>query len=134
MEPSKRAFVRQRAGSRCEYCKLPENAVPYMVFHVDHIIAKQHLDELSDDPQGLAWACSECNYHKGPNLASIDPQSKSQVSLFDPRNDDWDQHFELVNGAIVGRTAVGRATARLLNMNSPRIIRLRLELIELGEF
>jgi hypothetical protein len=98
---------------------MPENAVPYMVFHVDHIIAKQHLDELSDDPLGLAWACSECNYHKGPNLASIDPQSKSQVALFDPRNDDWERHFELVNGVIVGRTAVGR----VLSVSMPELWR-----------
>lgn len=134
MDARTRVFVRQRAGNRCEYCRLPEDAVPYLVYHVDHIVAKQHLDELTDDPRGLAWACSECNYHKGPNLVSIDPHSKNQAALYHPRNDDWDEHFKIENGTIVGRTAVGRATARLLNMNASRLVRLRRELIELGGF
>jgi hypothetical protein len=58
------------------------------VYHLDHIIAKQHLDEVADDPRMLAWACSECNYHKGPNLVSIDPQTGLQITLFNPRVDD----------------------------------------------
>lgn len=82
MDAPTRELVRQRAGQRCEYCHLRESAVPYLVFHVDHIIAKQHLDEVSDDPQYLAWACSECNYHKGPNLASIDPESNKAGNAF----------------------------------------------------
>ena len=63
MDARTRALVRERAGNRCEYFRFSEAAVPYLVFHVDHIIAKQHVDEVSDDPEGLAWACSECNYH-----------------------------------------------------------------------
>ena len=134
MDARIRELVRQTAGQRCEYCHFPERAVPYLVFHVDHIIAKQHLDEASDDPQSLAWACSECNYHKGPNLVSIDPQTKKQAELFDPRRDDWNEHFTIDRGMIVGLTPMGRATARLLNMNAPRLVRLRRELIEQGEF
>ena len=51
MDPGTRELVRQRAGLRREYCHLPENLVPYLVYHVDHIVAKQHLDEVSDDPE-----------------------------------------------------------------------------------
>ena len=91
---------------------------PVPRFHVDHIIAKQHLDEVSDDPQSLAWACSECNYHKG----------------FSARRDDWNDHFTVEQGMLVGLTPSGRATARLLNMNAPRLVRLRRELIEQAEF
>jgi len=134
MDARTRELVRQRAGQRCEYCHLRESAVPYLIFHVDHIVAKQHLDEASDDPLSLAWACSECNYHKGPNLASIDPQTKDQVGLFNPRLDDWHFHFTVEDDRIVGLTPAGRATARLLNMNEPRLVRLRRELINAGEF
>ena len=108
--------------------------MPYLVFHVDHIIAKQHIDEVSDDPELLAWACSECNYHKGPNLVSIDPMSKKQTDLFNPRQDDWNDHFQMDAGSIVGLTSKGRATARLLNVNTPRLVRLRRELVAQGEF
>ena len=134
MDARTRKLVRERADQRCEYCRFRESAVPYLVFHVDHIIAKQHLDEVSDDPQSLAWACSECNYHKGPNLVSIDPDTKQQTGLFNPRLDDSNIHFTVRAGRIVGITATGRATARLLNMNSPRLVRLRRELIDQGEF
>ncbi len=134
MDAQTRELVRQRAGQRCEYCHLPESAVPYLVFHVDHIVAKQHLDDVSDDAQSLAWACSECNYHKGPNLVSIDPRTKQQVGLFNPRRDDWNFHFAVDDGKIVGLTAAGRASARLLNMNAPRLVRLRHELIDQGLF
>ncbi len=134
MDANTRELVRSRASQRCEYCHFSELAVPYLVFHVDHIIAKQHLDEISDDPQSLAWACSECNYHKGPNLVSIDPQTKQQVELFDPRRDDWNSNFAIDAGIIVGVSPKGRATARLLNMNAPRLVRLRRELIEQSAF
>ncbi len=134
MDAQTRELVQQRAGQRCEYCHLPESAVQYLVFHDDHIVAKQHLDDVSDDPQSLAWACSECNYHKGPNLVSIDPQTKQQVGLFNPRMDDWNFHFAVDDGKIVGLTAAGRASARLLNMNAPRLVRLRHELIDQGQF
>jgi hypothetical protein len=134
MDAKTRDFVRRRAGHRCEYCHFPERVLPYLVFHVDHIVAKQHVDEISDDPQSLAWACSECNYHKGPNLASIDPDSKQQANLYNPRHDKWNEHFTIGEGLIVGLTPTGRATARLLNMNAPRLVRLRRELIEHDKF
>lgn len=134
MDERTRELVRKRAGRRCEYCHLPESGVPYLVFHVDHIIAKQHVDEVSDDPEGLAWACSECNYHKGPNLVSIDPETREQVSIFHPRSDDWESHFAVEDGRIAGLTPIGRATARLLSMNSPRLVRLRRELVEQGDY
>src|ERR1700741_720808 len=111
MDARTRELVRQRAGQRCEYCHFREQAVPYLVFHVDHIIARQHLDEVSDDPQSLAWACSECNYHKGPNLISIDPQTKEQAPLFNPRNDTWHDHFTTAGGVLAGRRPPGRAPA-----------------------
>jgi hypothetical protein len=134
MDAKTRELIRQRAGERCEYSHFRQSAVPYLVFHVDHIVARQHLDEVSDDPAELAWACSECNYHKGPNLASIDPTTLAQVDLFNPRIDAWDANFVVDHGTIVGLTPKGRATARLLNMNAPRLVRLRRELLTLGEF
>lgn len=129
MDAKIREFVRERADHRCEYCRIAEENVPYLVFHVDHIVARQHIDIISDDPAALAWACSHCNYHKGPNLSSIDPETLSQVDLFNPRRDDWSLHFGIDTGRIVGLTPQGRATARLLNMNSPRLVRLRRELV-----
>jgi 5-methylcytosine-specific restriction endonuclease McrA len=122
--PDTRQAVRLRANDHCEYCRLPQ-AASVLSFHVDHIVAKQHLDEVVDDPEFLCLACSRCNAYKGPNLSSIDPATGEIVRLFHPREDDWDDHFELREGQIEARTAIGRATVRLLNMNAPQRVELR---------
>jgi hypothetical protein len=36
MDPAAHNLVRQRAGERCEYCRLPENAIQ-IPFHVEHV-------------------------------------------------------------------------------------------------
>jgi hypothetical protein len=69
MDSALRAFVRERAGCRCEYCQLHENDADFLSFHVEHIIAKQHGG--ADDPQTLCFACAECNWAKGPNLSGL---------------------------------------------------------------
>ncbi len=42
MKRPQRQFVRERAGRRCEYCHIPDAALPAASFHVEHILAKQH--------------------------------------------------------------------------------------------
>jgi len=130
MDAATRDFVRRRAGNRCEYCRIPQEAAPFISFHVEHIIAKQHGGEDQDDPSGLAYACDRCNAFKGPNLSSIDPETGGKVDLFDPRIDDWEDHFVVLDGLIKGRSPSGRATARLLNMNAPRRVELRHQWME----
>ncbi len=123
MDRQTRGLVRARAGNECEYCRLPQLATPFVAFHVEHIMPKQHGG--SDDPAGLALACDRCNGHKGPNLTSIDPDTGALVSLFNPRKDGWDDHFVSRDGYVHGVSPVGRATVRLLNMNAPRRVELR---------
>lgn len=123
MTPAIRESIRRRAGERCEYCLLPESAHDAIAFHVEHIIALQHGG--TDDKSNLALACDRCNAYKGPNIASIDPASGATVRLYNPRLDRWLDHFIAVNFVIAGRTAIGRASVRLLNMNAPRRVQLR---------
>ena len=111
---------------------MPQEVTPFIAFHVEHVIARQHLDDENDDPAGLAYACDRCNAFKGPNLSSIDPATGDKVDLFDPRTDFWSEHFSFSNGMIVGLTSVGRATARLLNMNAARRVELRLQWLDEG--
>jgi 5-methylcytosine-specific restriction endonuclease McrA len=118
-----RELVRDRAGNTCEYCRLHQSATPLITFHLEHILPKQHGG--SDDPARLALACDRCNAYKGPTLTSIDPDTGAVAPLFNPREDDWDEHFELREGYVRGKTPVGRATVRLLNMNAPRRVALR---------
>lgn len=110
-----RAQVRERAQGLCEYCRLPEEA-DAITFEVDHITAEQHGGPT--ELENLAYTCFECNRYKGPNLASVDPQTSEISLLFHPRKHVWDEHFALnPNGTFSGRTSTGRATIRLLKLN-----------------
>jgi HNH endonuclease len=123
MDATARDFVHTRAGDCCEYCGLPQSAIPVEIFHIEHVRAKQHGG--SDDPSNLALACAHCNLRKGPNLTGIDPVTDQIVPLFNPRLDDRSEHFVLSGAIIIGLTPLGRATVQVLAMNSRRQLRNR---------
>lgn len=131
MDAGTRDLVRQRAGQRCEYCLLPE-AFDALPFHIDHIIAQVHGG--TNEVNNLCWACTQCNLHKGTNLASIDPDTKARVNLFNPRQDSWRDHFTIQDSRIAGLTTIGRATVRLLDMNGVPQFELRRELLDQGDY
>ncbi len=132
MDAPTRIFVQQRSGNRCEYCGMPQDATPFIPFHVEHIIARQHVEADSNDPSRLAFSCDRCNAYKGPNISSVDPATGEVVQLFNPRTDVWSDHFVASKGFVIGLSSVGRATSRLLNMNHPRRVELRLQWLEEG--
>src|SRR3972149_2352456 len=109
MDDSIRSAVAARAGYCCESCRLHEEDDVYS-FHVEHIIALKHGG--SDDLGNLAYACQQCNLHKGSNLSGIDPGTGAAVELFHPRRDSWPDHFTLDGLRFVGLTPAGRATIR----------------------
>jgi len=123
MKPSTRASVQERAGHRCEYCQLHQEDSPLAVMHVEHIIPRIHGG--TDDLDNLALACVDCNLHKGPNLVGIDPETERVTDLFHPRRHRWEDHFEWRGIYLVGKTAIGRTTVRVLNMNSEDQLALR---------
>jgi 5-methylcytosine-specific restriction endonuclease McrA len=131
MEATLRNLVRQRAGNRCEYCRLHQTHVPYSTFHIDHIIPRKHGG--SDNPSNLALACNRCNRHKGSNLTGIDPESGTIIPLFHPRNDTWVDHFAFREALIVGLTPIGRATVYVLNINARERMQLRTKLLARGQ-
>jgi hypothetical protein len=126
MDAATRNPVRRRAGEQCEYCGLSQDDVPFVTFHVDHIIPKQHGG--TGDPSNLALACHHCNLHKGTNLTGIDPDTGQVVALFSPRDPAWYEHFEVRGILIAGLTPTGRATVRVLGMNTVDRLELRAEL------
>jgi hypothetical protein len=121
--------VRERADERCEYCRIPQFALP-LPFQIDHILAEQHEGKTVSG--NLALACPHCNRYKGPNIAGVDPESGQLVRLFHPRNDRWPEHFEFEGGRVVGKTPVGRATVQVLAMNAKEPLLFRIELLHTG--
>ena len=123
MDTSTRVLVRERAGNRCEYCQLHQDDSPLATLHVEHIIPKKHSG--SDDINNLALACIDCNLHKGSNLTGIDPETDEVTELFHPRRHRWMDHFVLKGIYIIGKTAIGRTTVRVLSMNTDDQLALR---------
>lgn len=124
--------VRQRAGDRCEYCRLTQDYELGRRFHIEHVIAKQHRG--LDDVENLALSCRICNAHKGTNLASIDPDTNVLTRLYHPRKDRWEEHFVIDGVRILGITAIGRTTVWLLEMNLDSRLELRSLMQEDGEW
>lgn len=119
-----RLIVRDRAGNRCEYCQKRQDESPLITLQIEHIIPRKHGGK--DDFENLALACADCNLHKSSDLAGIDPATNLLTLLFHPRTDRWDDHFRWDGLRIVGSTAVGRTTVRVLDLNSPTRLRVRL--------
>jgi hypothetical protein len=77
----------------------------------------------------------EPNLKKGPNIASVDPETGSVVALYHPRHHLWREHFSSAfDGALNGLTAEGRVTVYLLDMNGEDRIHLRALLLRRGRY
>lgn len=80
----------------------------------------------------LALACADCNWAKGADLAAFDPLTGQLVTLFNPRQQNWFEHFRLDGAVIVPLTPTARATANLLRFNEQQRVEERLALQKLG--
>jgi len=126
-----RKLVIERAKNRCEYCLLPES-VSLHKHEPDHIVPLQHGGQT--DVNNLTLSCMRCNRYKGPNVGSFDPETGNLVPFFNPRTQDWANHFEL-NGAIIRpRTAEARVTVKIFRMNDENRVLERQRLIEASLF
>ena len=127
-----RRLVRQRAGNCCEYCRISQTG-QLVGFQIDHIIAIKHGGTDTDD--NLCLACYECNIYKGPNVAALDPLTREATKLFDPRQQNWDNHFQINSDATLsGLTPEGRATILVLRMNDDERVAQRVGELLLGEY
>jgi hypothetical protein len=73
---------------------------------------------------------------KGSNVSVISPDSNTEVRLFNPRNEQWHQHFlaDPDSGIVNGITDIGKATVEKLMMNSASQLAARKLWIRLGLF
>ncbi|GAB4495682.1 MAG: hypothetical protein OHK0019_25420 [Saprospiraceae bacterium] len=110
-----RKFVAERAAFRCEYCRIAESDSNYAYHHLEHIISRQHGG--SDEADNLAYSCSIGNWKKGNKVATLLEKGGSFVPLFNPRTDDWFDHFAVENGVIIAKTPIGAATVKSLDLN-----------------
>lgn len=118
-----------RARRRCEYCQLSQ-AGQEATFHIDHV------NPISEGGgtllENLALACVSCSLRKGARRMALDHHSKLLVPLFDPRTQNWSDHFLWTGHRISGTTPGGRATVHLLKMNRQLMMAIRIEESALG--
>lgn len=117
--------VRERAGDRCEYCRLAQRGQE-ATFHVDHVFPRKNGGQTTWD--NLALACVSCSLRKGARTNAADPVTDEVVAIFDPRKELWENHFEVLGDfTIRGKTSTGRATVELLKLNRSVAMSIRYE-------
>ena len=129
-KPDARETVELRGGRRCEYCRAPQPATGVR-YHLD--VFPQSLGG-TDDLDNLALACPTCNYYKSNHLLGIDEDGVTGRPLFNPRKDQWHEHFEydLTTLRLKGKTAQGKGTINRLKMSYPFQIEARRLWVDLG--
>lgn len=87
---------------------------------MDHILP-QSLGG-SDELENLALSCRRCNERRYNFTSGIDPKTQEEVLLFNPRKQQWSEHFIWASDGIkiLGKTPTGRATCYRLDMNDER--------------
>lgn len=119
-----RRFVIQRAEDRCEYFGLSQAGQVAMI-HIDHIVPEIAGGATIAD--NLALACVSCSLRKGARQQIKDPETGEVVSIFNPRQQIWKEHFGWKGFEVVGLTATGRATIAALNLNRSIMLAIRAE-------
>jgi hypothetical protein len=119
IDAAMRQFIRERARGLCEYCHSPER-ISANRFTCDHVLPRSlgGLDELGN----LALACRRCNERRYNFVGGFDPVTKTVQPLFNPRTQNWSEHFAWTSNAveILGISALGRATVSRLDLNDTR--------------
>ena len=116
--------ITERANRICEYCRSPLDYSPQS-FDIEHILPVALGGKTTID--NLALACGGCNSCKYTKVEVIDPVTQIVVPLYHPRQQHWSEHFLWSADCleVIGRTAIGRATVVLLQLNRTGLINLR---------
>ena len=117
-----RETVRQRAGHRCEYCKV-HSAAQCAPFYADHVhpVSRGGPDGVDN----RAFSCPACNLSKSNHVTLVDPETGHGVPVFNPRTDRWSDHFRFEGYMLVGLTPIGRAMIAAFDLNSTQYIFIR---------
>lgn len=111
-----RRQVAREALYRCGYCLSPE-AIVGEPMEFDHLIPLSRGGRTTR--QNLWLACSQCNDFKSDRVQARDPVTGKVVRLFNPRRDDWNDHFRWIDAGlrVEGTTPIGRAMVTALKLN-----------------
>ncbi len=124
--------VRAAARDRCGYCLSPQKLVMARL-EIEHVVPRSKGG--GNDESNLWLSCPLCNRFKSDHTEWIDAVTGLSVPLFNPRMQDWFEHFQWTTDGlrIIGKTPMGRATASLLRLaDDPDAILVRSFWVEAG--
>lgn len=110
------------AQNRCGYC-LSQQRYTMSKLEIEHIHPK-HLGG-TDTEENLWLSCGLCNRYKRVQTEGFDNETQSFAKLFNPRTQNWSEHFAWNDAEIIGLTAIGRATVKVLKMNNEIAVEVR---------
>ena len=99
---------------------------------MDHIVSRKHRGSTSAG--NLALAYLRCNVAKGTDIGALAGKPPQLQKLFHPRQDRWNDHFQLAGVRIIPLTVTGAATIRLLQLNASDRLLLRRTLQKAGRY
>lgn len=116
---------------RCCYCLTSEENSG-IAMTIDHIIPRSKGGD--NRFENVCLACRSCNEYKGNNTTTIDPIMGENIPLFNPRQQQWKEHFSWsADGTKVeGLTPIGRGTVIALRMNHAVIVSARRRWVSSG--
>jgi hypothetical protein len=90
------------------------------------------LDSMADwmRRRTWLWRISTATSTKGRTSPALIPESNQTVRLFHPRKDRWQDHFAWRGVELAGLTAIGSTTVRVLKINAPRRLGLRISVLK----
>ena len=126
-----RQRVAESSKHRCGYC-LSQQEYSIDKFEIEHIVPLA-LGGTNDE-SNLWLSCGGCNNHKWMKISGIDPASGETVPLFNPRAEQWVEHFcwDETGVFVIGLTPVGRATVVTLQLNNQLAVRVRRHCVNVG--
>jgi hypothetical protein len=129
---SLRQRILEASKYRCGYCMMPVDLI-YGFIEIDHIDPRARGGK--DNEVNLWLACSRCNNFKSDQTHGIDLQTGESVPLFNPRHQNWHEHFSWQpddRAIITGTTPCGRVTIAALKMNLDDSVSFRRLMVFLG--
>jgi 5-methylcytosine-specific restriction endonuclease McrA len=89
---SLRRMVESADGNCCAYCRL-RRSDSILPFEIDHIKSLRHHGGTVFE--NLCLSCYDCNHSKASDIASADPITGKATFIFNPRTQNWNDHFKL---------------------------------------
>jgi len=108
----------------CGYCSIAEIEAAGIAFQIDHYEPRASAPHLVDDYTNLLWVCQHCNEFKG-DWSPPTSARNAGIRFYRPDLDDPDEHFEISGLRLNGKSAIGKFTIELLNLNRSALRRLR---------